>query len=66
MAETERFMPCPAKECPAEYEQWVSPEDEDASFSELWNHVFMNHSDYNQDKTADLMRRVVVIERDEA
>lgn len=38
---SDRVMPCPVKVCG--YEEWVSPDDPDASFSELWGHVARRH-----------------------
>lgn len=57
---TDRVMPCPAKGCT--YEEWVSPDDEDGSFSELWSHVVAKHTG-SGDAAAPLMARVEVKER---
>lgn len=57
---SDRIMPCPVKVCG--YEEWVSPGDEDASFSELWSHVTRRHQ-ITGDAGAVLMAGVEVVER---
>lgn len=53
-AAKDRYMPCPLGECG--HEEWISPEDEDGSFSQLWRHV--NGHTFDQTKTAALMATV--------
>ncbi|WP_158708795.1 hypothetical protein [Streptomyces sp. NRRL S-920] len=57
---SDRIMPCPVKACG--YEEWVSPDDEDGSFSELWRHVMRRHR-ITGDAGSVLMATVEVEER---
>lgn len=57
---SDRIMPCPVKACG--YEEWISPEDEDASFSELWSHVTRRHQMSGED-ASQLMATVEEVER---
>jgi hypothetical protein len=55
----DQFMPCPVAGC--DHWQWVSPEDSDASFGDLWNHVRNRHprADVRQ-----VMTRVRLVDED--
>lgn len=56
------YMPCPADDC--DLQVWVSPEDEDASFSDLWGHVVSRHTYGDRDTTHRLMYQVRLIDAD--
>lgn len=62
MTDQETYLLCPcAPQCA--YEQWISPEDEDASFSDLWDHVQSRHTSFNSDATIELMIKAKEIKR---
>lgn len=56
------YMPCPDPAC--SHRQWVSPEDPDASFGDLWSHVTSRHSGSDRAKTERLMSTVRLVDED--
>ncbi|MFE0101195.1 hypothetical protein [Streptomyces sp. NPDC059009] len=58
---TDRVMSCPVSSCT--YEEWVLPNDEDGSFSELWNHVVRRHTGGDGTEASTLMALVEAEER---
>lgn len=59
MTDLETYLICPK----CSYVQWVSSEDEDSSFGELWNHVLWDHANVDQRRTSQLMAKVKKVKR---
>ena len=51
-------MQCPDPQCVRE--EWVSPGDPNASFDQLWKHVFAAHAGYSRQRVGELMTEVEI------